>query len=81
MTSRNHTHRLKRLKVQIRQPKTQIRQPKALMILCLLIMVRPTSLIVHHLLVGCLKDGKTSENVLDSDLPNGMSPVIRKSLN
>ena len=81
MTSRNDTLRLKRLKIQIRQPKTQIGQPKALMILCQLIMVRPTSLIVHHLLVGCLKDGKTSENVLDCNLPNGMSSVVGKYLN
>jgi len=80
MMSRNDTPRLKRLKIQIRQLKTQIRQPKTLMILCQLIMVRPTSLIVH-LLVGCLKDGKTSENVLDCDFPNGMSSVIGKCLN
>ena len=80
MMSRNDTPRLKRLKIQIRQTKTQIREPKALMILCQLIMVRPTLLIVHHLLVGCLKDGKTSENVLDCD-PNGMSSVIGKCLN
>ena len=73
--------RLMRLKIQVRQPKTQVRQPKARMNLCQLIMVRPTSLIVRHLLVGCLKDGKTSENVLDSDLPNGMFSVIRKYLN
>ena len=78
MTSRNDTPRLKRLKIQIGQAK---KQPKALMILCQLIMVRHTSLIVHHLLVGCLKDGKTSENVLDCDLPNGMSSVIGKCLN
>jgi hypothetical protein len=81
MTSRIDSPQLKRLKIQVRQPKTQIRQPKALMNLCRLKMVRPTSLIVHHLLVGCLKDGNTSENVLDCDLPNGMSSVIRKCLN
>ena len=80
MMSRKDTPRLKHLKIRIRQTKTQIRQPKALMILCQLIMVRPTSLIVHHLLVGCLKDGKASENVLDCD-PNGMSSVIGKCLN
>ena len=79
MTLRNDTPRLKRLKIRIRHPKT-VRQPKALMILCRLIMVRPTSLIVHHL-GGCLKDGKTSENVLDCNLPNGMSSVIGKCLN
>ena len=81
MTLITHNPRLKSLKVQTRQPKAQIRQPKALTNLCQLIMVRPTSLIVHHLLVGCLKDGKTSEKDLDYDFPNGMSPVIRKCLN
>jgi hypothetical protein len=80
MTSSNDIPRLKRLKIQIGQAKTQIRQPKALRILCQLIMVRPTSLIVHHLLVGCLKDGKTSESILDCDLPNGMFSVVGKYL-
>jgi len=81
MMWRNDLPRLKRLKIQIRQPKTRVRQPKTLRNLCQSIMVRPPLLIVHHFPVGCLRDGKTSENVLDCDLPNGMSSVVEGCLN
>lgn len=81
MMSRNDLPQLKHLKIWIGQLKTQIREPKALRNPCQLIMVRPTLPIIHHFLVGCLKDGKTSENVLDYDLPNGMSSVVGGCLN